>query len=43
MLPPNCLYRLPKTSASGASLLLRCLRLLKSRMNFIVNVVVEAA
>jgi hypothetical protein len=36
MLPPNCLYFLPKLSAPGASLLLRCLRRLKSFMSFIV-------
>lgn len=36
MLPPNCLYFLPKASAPGASLLLRCLRRLKSFMSFIV-------
>lgn len=42
MLPPNCLYFLPKTSAPGASLLLRCLRFLKNRMSFIVDGCLEA-
>lgn len=37
MLPPNCLYFLPKASAPGASLLLRCLRRLKNFMSFIVG------